>query len=459
MGEILLTQRAQQQLIVLNALERGKIAMAEAARLIGRSIRQTRRLRRAYRLRGPAALVHGNRGRRSPRRLPDALRTHVVTLAKTTYAGTNYQHFQDLLAEREDLVVAYTSLARMLKAAGISSPRRRRPPRHRSRRERMSQEGMLTQMDASHHAWLEDRGPHLVLHANLDDATGKILGGWFDDEETANGYLHVFEQMALGPGLPLAAYSDRHGIFHRRPRQPQTIAEQLRGQRALTQIGRVLQELGIQWIPASSPQAKGRIERLFGAFQDRLVSELRLAGICDKDAANAFLPGFLTRYNARFTKPAAQPGLAYRPWPAGRDPATVFCLKYGRTVQLDNTITLGPYCLQVLPGPGGRSYGKAHVEVHHRLDGTFAVWYQGQSLPFHLLTTVPHPAPRGGIQISPRPRKTRPGASQKEVRARSRNKGKQSRSPRAGHPWRRLAAEAVRRKTLRDAGVTFSLVR
>ncbi len=434
--------------------------MADAAQLIGRSIRQTRRLRRAYRLRGPTALVHGNQGRRSPRRLPDALRAHVVTLAKTTYAGTNYQHFQDLLAEREDLVVAYTSLARLLKEAGISSPRRRRPPRHRSRRERMPQEGMLTQMDGSHHAWLEDRGPRLVLHATVDDATGKIPGGWFDDEETAHGYLHVFEQMALGPGIPLAAYSDRHGIFHRRSHQPLTLAEQLRGERTPTQIGRVLQELGIEWIPASSPQAKGRIERLFGAFQDRLVTELRIAGIRDKDAANAFLPDFLSRYNARFTKPATQPGSAYRPWPADRDPATVFCLKYGRTVQLDNTLTLGPYCLQVLPGPGGRSYGKAHVEVHHRLDGSFAVWYQGQSLPFQLLTALPHAARGKGIQISPRSRKTHPRASQKEVRPRSPNNGtrKYARA-RADHPWRRLAAEAVKRKTLRDAGVTFSSVR
>lgn len=456
MGEIILSHRAQQRLIVLNALNRGKITMAEAARLIGLSIRHTRRLRRAYQLRGPAALVHGNRGHRSPRRLPDALRDRVVILARTRYAGTNYQHLQDLIAEREHLVVSYTSLCRILKAAGIPSPRRRRPPRHRARRQRMPQEGMLTQTDGSHHAWLEDRGPRLVLHATLDDATGKILGGWFDDEETACAYLQVLEQMALGPGIPLAAYSDRHGIFHRRPREPQTLAEQLRGERAPTQIGRVLQELGIRWIPASSPQAKGRIERLFGAFQDRLVAELRLARIRDKAAANAFLPGFLARYNARFAKPAAQPESAYRPWPAHLDPQTIFCFKYVRTAQLDNTVTLGPHCLQLLPGPHGRSYAKARVEVHHRLDGSFAVWHQGQSVSFRMLPTPPGTSSAGGIQISPRLRQTLPGASEKKVRSRLRgSNGQKPLKPRADHPWRRLAAQAVRRKTLREAGVTF----
>ena len=456
MGEITLTQPAQQRLVVLNALERGKLVMADAARLMGLSTRQTRRVRAAYRRRGPVALVHGNRGRRSSRRLPDRLRTRVVTLARTTYAGVNYRHLHDLLAEREDLVVAYTSLVRILKVAGLPSPRRRRPPRHRSRRPRMPQEGLLIQIDGSHHAWLEDRGPHLVLHTAVDDASGTILGAWFDDQETAQGYLHVLQQMALGSGLPQAAYSDRHGIFHRTPRAPATLAEQLRGQRAPTQIGRVFHECGIQWIPASSPQAKGRIERLFGTLQDRLVPELRLAGIRDQAAANAFLPRFLARFNARFAHPPAQPGRVYRAWPADRDPTTIFCFKYQRTVHLDNTVTLGPLCVQLLPGPGGRSYGKAHVEVHHRLDGTLAVWYHGQSLRFQLLD--PPTAQR--IQIRPRRRPLRPAASQ-QVPSRPRTKGTRAPvwTPRADHPWRQLAQQAVRRKTLQEAGVSFSLVR
>ncbi|MBI4277849.1 MAG: helix-turn-helix domain-containing protein [Armatimonadetes bacterium] len=159
--------------------------MADAARVLGLSDRQVRRLRRAYHARGPAAVVHGNRGRSSPRRLPDALRDRIVTLAQTAYAGVNYQHLQDLLAEREDLIIAYTSLRRILQAAGVPSPRRRRPPRHRSRRERQPQPGLLVQLDGSHHDWLEDRGPRLVLHAIIDDATSTMLAGFFDEQETA----------------------------------------------------------------------------------------------------------------------------------------------------------------------------------------------------------------------------------------------------------------------------------
>jgi len=456
MGEIILTQRAQQRLAVLNAIERGEIGMADAARLIGRSERQTRRLRREYRLRGPTALIHGNCGRPSPRRRPDALRQRIVALAQTTYAGANYLHLHELLAEREALTIAYTSLVRLLKEARVPSPRRRRPARHRARRARKPQAGMLVQLDGSHHPWLEDRGPALVLHAALDDATGKLLGAWFDDEETAHGYLQVLQQMASGCGLPLAAYSDRHGIFHRDPRSPQSVAEQLRGQRPLTQIGRVLHELGIEWIPASSPQAKGRIERLFGTMQDRLVTELRLAKIRTREAANGFLRRFSPRFNARFAKPPAQPAVAYRPWPPGLDAHTIFCFKYMRTVQLDNTVTLGPHCFQLLPGPGGRSYGKLKVEVHHRLNGRFAVWYHGQALRFQLLD----PLTAQPIQLSPRRRTPRP-ASQQPVPSRPRQKGPRAPvwKPPADHPWRQLAQQAVRRKTLREARVSFSLVK
>jgi transposase len=202
MGEIILSQHEQKRLLVLNALNRRDLTMAKAGQLLGLSVRQVRRVRRAYQLRGAAALAHGNRGRRSPRRLGDALRRRIVRLARTTYAAVNHQHFTELLREREEVGVSRQTVSRLLREAGIPSPRRRRPPKHRTRRERMPQEGMLVQFDGSHHLWLEDRGPRLVLHAAVDDATGKVLAGWFDEEETAAGYFHVFRQLALGPGLP-----------------------------------------------------------------------------------------------------------------------------------------------------------------------------------------------------------------------------------------------------------------
>src|SRR2546425_645771 len=395
---ITLTHRAQQQLIVLSALDRGELRMAEAADLLALSTRQIRRLRRAYRRHGPQAVVHGNRGRLSPRRVADAIRARIVHLAQTTYAGVNHTHLSELLAEREGLALSQPTIHRILRAAGLRSSRHRRPPRHRRRRERMPQAGLLVQIDGSDHDWLEQRGPRLTLIAVMDDATGEVLAATFRDEEDAHGYLHVFHALTQTKGIPVAAYSDRHGIFHRTTTRPLTLQEQLAGKPAPTQVERALQELGIHWIPAHSPQAKGRIERLFGTFQDRLRSELRLAGVRDRDGANASLADFLPRFNARFAHPPANPLPAYRPWPAALDPHTIFCFKYQRVVSHDNTVTCGPHGLQLLPGPGGRSYAKATVDVHERLDGSLAVFYQERRLATQALAGF---APRRGPPREP----------------------------------------------------------
>lgn len=296
---ITLTARAQQRLTVLNALERGALGMVEAANLLGLSTRQVRRLRGAYRRNGPRALVHGNQGRPSPRRVAEAIRARVVHLAQTTYAGVNHKHLSELLAEREIILLSHPTLHRILREAGIRSLRRRRPPRHRRRRERMPQPGLLLQLDGSDHDWLEGRGPRLVLLGAVDDATGEVVAGLFRDQEDAQGYLLLLRQIAARKGLPVAVYSDRHRIFEQ-SKPTLTLKEELAGGPAPTQVARALAELSIRWIPAPSPQAKGRIERLFGAFQDRLRSELRLAAVTDLAGANAFLPDFLARYNARF---------------------------------------------------------------------------------------------------------------------------------------------------------------
>ncbi len=465
-----MTPRAEQYLQVLAALDRGALLMPEAADLLGRSVRQVRRLRGAYRSRGATALVHGNRGRPAPNRIADDLRARIVTLATTTYADVNHQHLTELLAEREGIVLSRPSVRRILRTAGLRSPRRRRPPRHRRRRERMPQEGLLVQLDGSTHAWLDQRGPHLTLLAVLDDATGEVPAATFRDAEDAHGYFLVLLGLTQTKGVPVAVYSDRHGIFHRAKRTPLTLQEQLTGQPAPTQVARALQELGIRWIPASSPQAKGRIERLFGTFQDRLSAELRLAGVADRDGANAFLREFLPRYNARFAQAPPDPTPAYRPWPAGLDPHTVFCFKYRRVVSNDNTITIGPHHIQLLPGPQRHSYAKAAVEIHERLDGSIAVFYQGTRLPSQRLTAAPipgriparrhprvrlspppreHPSPvQGGLPAATPSRKTRPGASGEAVARRTQPPPPpEPHRPDADHPWRRtVLTKAMRRE-------------
>lgn len=466
---ITLTHRAQQQLTVLHALDRGELRLAEAADLLGLSPRQVRRLRRAYRRRGPKALVHGNRGRRSPRRIDDATRKRIVRLAQTTYADINFQHLSELLAEREALRFSRQTISRLLRAAGVRSPRTRRPPRHRRRRERMPQPGLLVQVDGSDHTWLDQRGPRLTLIAAIDDATGEVPAATFRDEEDAHGYFLVFHTLTQTKGVPVAVYSDRHGIFQRSPKQPLTLAEQLVGKPVRTQVGRALHELSIRWIPARSPQAKGRIERLFGTFQDRLRSELRLAGVRDRAGANAFLAEFLPRFNARFAQRPVKTASAYRPWPAGLDPQTIFCFKYLRVVGNDNTVAWGSDHIQLLPGPGGRSYAKATVEVHERLDGSVAIFYQGQCVASQRLVAVPtvrvpardyrrprvmgpptdaH-APRGSTSITTSTRKARPGASGKADRTTkpAHRANRTPWTPGPDHPWRHMPVGKAKHTT------------
>ncbi len=445
---ITLTHQAQQRLQVLHALDRGELRMAQAAQLMGLSIRQVRRLRQAYRQKGPRALVHGNRGRPSPRRTADTIRERLIRLARTIYADINFQHLSELLADREGLTLSRPTIHRILCAAGLRSPRRRRPPRHRRRRERMPQPGLLVQLDGSTHPWLE-RGPRLTLLAALDDSTGEVLAAEFRDQEDTHGYFSLFRTIAQTQGLPVAVYSDRHGIFHRTKRTPLTLAEQLRGGPDPTQLGRALHELGIRWIPASSPQAKGRIERLFGTFQDRLRAELRLAHVRDRHEANRFLPDFLPRYNARFMQPPANPASAYRPWPATVDAEMIFCFKYPRTVANDNTVTLGPHHVQILPD-GARSYAKARVELHERLDGSIAIYHQGRCLVTQLITMrrpdrVPARDYPRGPAVQPALRDHRPSPRKEELRR------TQPWKPAPDHPWRHMLVGKA--KPLRDRRV------
>jgi transposase len=379
---ITLNSKEQMRLIVLNRVIGGGLTATEGAQLLSMSVRQARRMLAAYRKEGAKALAHGNRGRTPHNALPQPLREQVIELAQTKYKGCNQQHLSELLAEQEGISISRSSVRRTLLSQGIRSPRKRRSPKHRSRRDRYPQEGMLLQMDASAHDWLEGRGPRFVLVVCIDDATGQIPGAEFRLQEDAHGYMLVMRQVVLTHGRPLAVYHDRHSIFQHAPRRmvEWSIEEQLRGEREPTQFGRLLQELEIVSIAACSPQAKGRVERLFGTLQDRLTVELRLAGAATLEEANCVLRAFLCRFNARFAVPPAQEGTAYRPMAANWDPDTIFCMKYSRVVASDNTVRLGEHRLQLLPSAHRLSYVRARVEVHERLDGSLAVYYRGECL-------------------------------------------------------------------------------
>jgi transposase len=380
MKDITMSRKEQQRAVILTGVIEGRLTASEAAELMGLSERHVRRLRRGLVRDGPRALVHGNRGRRAVHALDLGLRRHVVALAEGVYAGCNDQHLTELLAEREGVVLSRSSVRRILRAAGLRSPQRRRAPRHRARRERMPQAGMLLQVDGSRHQWLGPDGPWLTLLAAIDDATGDVPYALFREQEDAQGYLLLLREVVRRRGVPLALYSDRHTIFQSRADEPLTLNDELAGGRLPTQVGRVLKELEITWIGARSPQAKGRIERLWRTFQDRLYQELRLRSISTLEQANAALPALLSRHNTRFRQPAAAPGSAYRRLPKGKYPADLFCFRYWRTVSLDNVVTLEGRVIAIPPGPNRRSYARARVEVREHLDSSASVHYQGRCI-------------------------------------------------------------------------------
>jgi transposase len=379
MERVTLTDTDQRRLLVLNELLGARLTAAQAGDLLGLSVRQVRRVLAAYRRDGAAAIVHGNRGRAPAHVLDRTIREQVIALAQGEYAGCNQHHYTDLLAAREGIVLSRSSVRRILLAAGVHSPRTHRVSEHRARRERYAQEGMLTQLDGSPHAWLEERGPKLCLLAAIDDATGTVPAACFRLQEDAQGYLLLLRELIRTHGRPLAFYHDRHTIFVSPKRQP-TLEEELAGKQPTTQVSRAFAELGIRSISARSPQAKGRIERLFGTLQDRLVSELRLSGVATIEEANRYLTAFLSRYNAQFAVPAGQPGSAYRRLDPGCDLDAVCSLKYERTVAADNTVKLEEHRIQIGPGFGRTSYAKARVEIQERLDGVLVVMYHGRTL-------------------------------------------------------------------------------
>jgi transposase len=437
MENVTVSAKEQQRGLVVAQVDRGAVSVAEGAAVLGVSVRQVKRLLAAYRQRGVAALAHGNRGKVASNAVEEETRQAVVALATGRYKGFNQVHLTEQLGEQEGIALSRSSVRRILGAAGIGSPRRRRAPQHRSRRERYPQAGMLAQIDASSHEWLEGRGPRLTLFAAIDDATGELLALLFRAEEDAQGYFLLVQQIVARHGRPLALYHDRHGIF--RVNAPETVAEQLTGARQPTQFGRLLDELGITSIAARSPQAKGRVERLFGTLQDRLVSMLRLVGATNAAEATACVAAFRDDFNGRFMVSAAEGGDCYRAMEAAIDADTLFCFKYQRTVGMDNTVRFGGERLQLLPGPRRRSWARAVVEIQERLDGSLAVSYHGQCLA---TTPAPPEAPvlrtrggrRGGAALADAPAPVAPHPPLRRDRAVQRIS---ETKPGSNHPWKR----------------------
>jgi Helix-turn-helix domain len=415
--ELRVSQREIHRMHVVRLTIEGRETVGRAARLLGISPRQMKRLRRKMKERGVEGVLHGNRGKAAWNKTASEKIAKVLELAQGRYQGLNDTHLSEKLREKEKIVVSRATVRTVLRQAGIAAVRKRGVKRHYKRRERKAQEGALLLWDGSPHHWLGDQQGQCNLTAVIDDATGALLYGVFSVEEDAQSYLMCLRQIVLEKGIPLSLYMDCHGIF-RRNDDHWSLQEQLLGEQTPTQVGQALRELGIEPIFAMSPQAKGRVERLFNTLQDRLVQELRLAGISTANEATAFLNGsFKADFNARFSKPARESQSAWRPLPRGVDVDRICSFSYQATVGNDNAVRLGGMILDIPAGPHHRGYAKARVEVRHLLDGRWRVYCKNQLL----LETMPPVVQAPLRTLRRRQRRSKIGKNRKIAKAITRN--------------------------------------
>ncbi len=306
-------------------------------------------------------------------------RLAVLCGAGGKYHDFNVSHLCDLLARDEDIRLPRSTLSRLLRAAGVRAPRPARAEVKRMRRERKSAEGMMLQIDATPFDWLEGRAPRMALAAAIDDATSRVVYGSFRPSEDQAGYLLMLRAVATTYGLPRLLYHDRHTIL-RSPKEP-TLEEESAGRRPASQFQRVAAALGIRSIAALPPQAKGRVERLWRTLQDRLTKGLRLASINTLEAANAFLPAFLTGYNVRFAQPARDPQGAWRALAAQTDLHYYFSTCETRQVRRDHIIAWLGRTLQLVPGQDEPTLSAKSVEAHVSPEGEVVVYHEGRRLP------------------------------------------------------------------------------
>ena len=400
------------KVMVLEKLVNHQLKVAEAAELLGLSPRQVLRLKKTYLVEGAKGIAHKNRGRKPAHTIPEDVKELVAELYRTKYYGSNNCHFSELLEENESLVISVSSVRRILLGQGIKQTKQRRRKKAHQPRDRKPQAGMLWQIDASPYAWLEDRGPELTLHGIIDDATGTVVGAVFRPTETLEGYFAAMKQAMEQYGIPLGLYSDRHTIF-RSPKETLTLEQELAGETApLSQFGKAMADLEITHIKAMSPQAKGRIERLWGTFQDRLVIELRLLGVSTMEEANRMLPKLIQKHNRRFAISPEQAESAYRPLSEGMNLDHIFTIRDYRQIGSGQTISYGGKVYTFAVKPTHPFEVKTVVEVRQTMQGELLVWQSGQA--FTLRET----------QRPPRQHKTKTASPASP------------RKPAINHPWR-----------------------
>lgn len=419
-----MSRKERGRLTVMAGVKRGELTLVQAAELMGVGYRQSKRIWKRYRADGDAGLVHGLRGKPSARRKPPELRARVLAL----YGQECYADFgPTLMAEhlaKEKLVVDHETLRRWRLASGEHTVRRRKQ-KHRQWRERKPSFGAMVQLDGSHHDWFEGRGPKCVLMVMVDDATNRMQARFFEQETTRASY-DVLEGWVRRHGLPGSLYVDRDSIY--RCEGQATIAEQLAGKEPQTQFGRAMAAFGVELILANSPQAKGRVERMNGVLQDRLVKEMRLAGINDMESANRFLDGkYLRAFNRQFVRQAASPVDLHRAVP--RNLNEVLSWEQERVVQGDWTVACAGQRYQLDRQHEVLSLVRRKVIVRQLRDGRVQLVYRGKQLRWR---TLPEEAGRKHSSV-------------RKEQVAGRVKAKTGAKPPAkNHPWRRDGVGAGR---------------
>ena len=422
METISMSQRERHRLEAFARVGRGEITLVKASELLGLSYRQTKRCFGRYRQEGDQGLVHRLRGQPSNRQANARQKRRVLAVYEKKYADYGPTLAAECLKEEDRLEVAVETLRQWLLLAGLWRKRRRRRP-YRQRRARKEYFGELVQMDGSHHDWFEGRRDWAVLMVLIDDATSEVFA-WFSEEETTIAAMEAFSGYVEGYGLPRGLYVDRDSIY--RCDREATIAENLAGKEPTTQFGRAMEELDVRVIMAHSPQAKGRVERVNGTLQDRLVKALRRAKINDLASANRFLQEkFLPAFNRRFVKKAAKPGDLHRRLPRGLDLGRVLSIRETRVVQNDWTLRFENRWYQLAQPHQKLALAGRPVTVSQRLDGRVELLYGGRELSYRELPAPPQ-RPQEAMAL--------------EIRS---NQGQR---PPADHPWRQGLPGARRRR-------------
>ena len=357
-----MTKKEMVRLKVAERLVEGQMKVEEAARILNISTRQVIRIKKGVKKIGPEAVIHGNRKRKPVNATDNIVKDLVVSLKKDKYEGANFSHFAELLGEDEKISLSQPTVHRILTCAGIKSPRKKKKVRAHRYRKRLDCPGAMAQLDASPYEWLG--GENLNIHGAIDDATGKVLGLYLTRQECLEGYFEVVRQMITNAGIPLSTYNDRHTILVSPKKAKVSVEDQLEGiKEPYTQFSAAMDELGIRMIPAGSPQAKGRIERLWGTLQDRLVVEFGLNEIKDVDSANEFMKKYILRFNKRFSiEPKGEP--VFRKFDRRTNIDYILCTKILR--KLDNGSAFsykGKYYQLIKNGKPAATIPRSRVKV------------------------------------------------------------------------------------------------